>query len=218
MTRAMKRFGLVLVAAIALCLVTAASALATGYQFKSKASSTTLVGEQGAGDAFAFDAGEVRCSSTSYSGQMTSESASTVTLTPSYSGCAMGAATATVNMNGCAYKLEPGEVTESSSYDVATNIECPTGKSIVITTKIAGIIKCTITIPPKISKWRLIKKLLALGYLLWEIYEILKELGYIQTEGAGLGKCPTTTETSNGTLRHCLKMTAVVGSNRADRP
>jgi hypothetical protein len=71
-------------------------------EFHSSAAHTTLDGSQIGSDSLVFNAGKISCSTITYSGTLSSETSSTASLTPSYSGCnAFGFSGVTIDVNSC---------------------------------------------------------------------------------------------------------------------
>ena len=71
-------------------------------EFHSSVAHTVLDGSQAGSDSLVFNAGKISCSTITYSGTLSSETSSTASLTPSYSGCnAFGFAGVTIDVNGC---------------------------------------------------------------------------------------------------------------------
>jgi hypothetical protein len=134
MMRNLKTLSLAIAAMLALGAM--ASAASAAEEFHSESASTELKGEQPAefNDKWTFDAGTVECQNVTYTGTISSATASEVELSPSYSGCtAAFGASVTIHMNGCDYA------------DTAlTHVKCPAGKVAEITSP-----GCTITVPPQ---------------------------------------------------------------------
>ena len=121
MIRNFKVLGLALVAAFAMSAVVASAASA---QFTSNSYPTTVTAVSELGnDVFTVDGTSVECKS-HFEGTA-AEATTKITITPTYTNCkAFGFLSATVAMNGCDFVFHSnGEV----------DVECPTGKNIVIT-------------------------------------------------------------------------------------
>lgn len=128
-------------AALALSMLGAASASAAAYHVESVPAFLKGTGE----GSQVFTAGaKITCSGKQDTGQMSTVSATSLTLSSVYTSCLFAGQAMTINMNGCAFKL--GEPTGTASpFTVKTiTIECPAGKEIVITATAAG---CTIKFP-----------------------------------------------------------------------
>ena len=79
------------------------------------------------------DAGKVECSSATFTGEL-AKPAGTLTLVPKYSGCTAFGFAASVAMGGCVYVFHAGEETGEKTFAGTTDISCPPGGEIVITT------------------------------------------------------------------------------------
>ena len=120
MIRNIKTLGLALIAVLA---ISAAAAAAASAQFTANSypTSVTAVSELG-NEVVTIDGTSVECEG-HYEGTMT-EASTSLTLKGVYSNCkAFGFTSATVHMNGCDFVLHSNG---------AVDIECPTGKSIFI--------------------------------------------------------------------------------------
>jgi hypothetical protein len=99
-----KVLGLALVAIGALSAVAANSAFAS-YHIAS-ASGGSISGSQVTKNEFATDVGTVKCSVATFSGSQATETASTLTVHPAYSGCSLSGLAVTVSTAGCSYRFE----------------------------------------------------------------------------------------------------------------
>jgi hypothetical protein len=127
---------LLLPALIALLATAALVSSASAAEFHSEGENTTIQGTQVNIHVWKFTAGEVTCPKTTVSGTQTSKTASSITFTPTATECHINffgsKVSATVNFNGCDYRVYASGLTD---------IVCPAGKTIVISS--AG---CTIEI------------------------------------------------------------------------
>lgn len=135
----------VLVAVIAIGVVGAASASATtGGHFTSEVSHTTLSGSASGGHTTEIKAYEqIQCASASYSGTISTATATELTLTPTYSTCKTkeGESTTPIHANGCSLTFKIGKKANS---DNTTQLSCPAGKSLEVTHP-----NCTVTVVPQ---------------------------------------------------------------------
>lgn len=144
MTGKLATFGIVLVVALALGAVAAVGASAEGvYIFES--THTTVEGSQTEASVFETSVGTVKCQKATFSATGEAKEASELTITPAYSECkGPGEASATIDINGCKYKLlTPTETGQSPPTDLDAQmqiVKCT--KSIEVTA--AG---CVIKIP-----------------------------------------------------------------------
>jgi hypothetical protein len=141
MIRKLKTLGVALVAALALTAVSAASASAANYT--AGAYPTTITGESALGnDTFTTEAGKVECKA-HFQGTLAASSSS-LEITPTYTNCrAFGFLEATVHMNGCKY-LKTGPIGGPHTYQLNTDLVCPAGKDVTITSA-----TCDTTIQPQ---------------------------------------------------------------------
>ncbi len=219
MIRNLKVLGLALVAVFALSAMLASVASAskpvsTPYWFASDGDWTTLSGSQGTpGDVFETDAGlPVKCTTVGYTGSIGVTTATTITLTPTYSGCTFGGFTLDVITNGCRYVYHADGKTGTTTtiagdpihwenkYHVEATIECDTGKDITIIATQAGVPKCTVHIPPQNLGTGIVltNETTTGGKKDIRAHINFSTIKYSQTEGSGLGKCATADNTNNG--------------------
>jgi hypothetical protein len=226
MIRNMKVGGLVAVAALAVSAFTAsaASAVPTPFWFKTDSAvsgTTTLSGDQDGGtDVFTVAAGEISCTTVSYSGSLTGNTNTTVTITPSYSGCTFHGLSADIDVNGCRYVLHTDNRTEvgtpGGKYDAETTIECDTGKDITVTQISAGVTKCIVHVEPQNLGTGIV--LTNAGNAANNTEDITADIEfttvkYTQTEGTGAGKCGTTSTQNGG---HYVGKATITGKNTAN--
>lgn len=119
----------VLVAMVAMALVVCPSASAVN--FEAEEFPADLHGEAEEGAVLTVE-GKVTCEGATFAGEL-SESAETVSLAPSYTGCTAFGLGATIGANGCEFLLHVGEETSSTSFDGAVDLVCPAGKSLAVT-------------------------------------------------------------------------------------
>jgi trypsin len=117
------------------------------FKFRAEAAPTVLTGKQHLGaTVLPFDAGFVSCAETTYTGEMTEAETIEVSLTPNYAGCEFAGLKATVDVNGCQYKLTPF-AKEGVNFEGSVDVVCPEGKKIEVTGS-----GCTITIGPQLER------------------------------------------------------------------
>jgi len=126
--------------AIAVAAAMSASAASAAPLFHAESEPVTFKGTS-SNNTFITNAGEVACSTSSFSGTNSTKTSTTATLTPAYSGCkAFGLIGATVSTNECSYVFH---LVEGSSPPTAiVDIECPAGNEITI-----EAIGCVVHVP-----------------------------------------------------------------------
>jgi hypothetical protein len=205
MIRNLKALGLALVAVLAMSSLVASAASANPFWFKSDGavgSTTTLTGSQIGQDVFEVDGGKITCSTATYSGSQVGNTATTITINPTYAGCiAFGTFPATVTMNSCRYVFHTDTKTAGTQYDVITTIECNGTDEITVTAKTAaGQVKCVIHVPAQNLGTGLMVTNATKGNGVKDVTAdvAFTNIKYSQTEGEGLGKCPNALNTTNG--------------------
>jgi heat shock protein HslJ len=115
--------------------------------FEAETYPATVAGEQNSEQhqVMKFGSQSVNCSAITYSGSLAS-AATTVSLSPAYSGCTMfGFAEAgSTKTNGCSIVLHAGVALGGGKYRGTQDISCPGGSSIEF---IAPISKCKVSVP-----------------------------------------------------------------------
>jgi hypothetical protein len=118
------------VAALALTAVMASAAQAT-TTFTAGSSSGKIQVTQTTEQVFTTNAGTVRCTGSTQTGTFTAASFTSLTVTPSYSGCkAFGFLSATVDVAGCSYTFTGN----ASGSTASLHINCTAGNEIRVTT------------------------------------------------------------------------------------
>lgn len=143
MLRKQRAFGLCLVAALAIGVIS--PSFSSAVEFHAEAESTLLDGGQKE-TIFDFPFVSFKCTSISFAGEMKT-AAKELTVTPTYTGCNIGGEIAvTMTMNGCDYQLKQptGKGTEKEPYDGKASIACPKGNDIVI--DIVPFFNCSLTV------------------------------------------------------------------------
>jgi hypothetical protein len=203
MIRKLKRLGISLIAAFAMSSVVASAASAEAFWFKtdgSALSTTTLTGSQVGQNVFEVDAGKLTCSTVTYSGSISGNTATTFTINPHYTGCvSFGTFPSTVTMNSCRYVIHT-DTKSGTEYHATTTIECDGNDEIIVTAKTAaGVVKCVTHIPPQnLGTGKSFKNIIKNGIAILTIIDLILNLKYSQKEGEGLGKCPNALNTTNG--------------------
>lgn len=114
------------------------------FKFRAEAAPTVLTGKQHLGaTVLPFDAGFLSCAETTYAGEMTEAETIEMDLTPTYAGCEFAGMKATVDVNGCKYRLTPF-AKEGANFEGSVDVVCPEGNKIEVTGS-----GCTITIGPQ---------------------------------------------------------------------
>lgn len=199
MTRNLRALGLAFLAALAIGSVVPAAASAQSFIFSSDSSSTAIGGTGEGSNVLTANAGTLNCSEVSYTGSQSGTEASELNVTPTYSSCTFaGISGATVTMNGCSYRFNAGTI-ESGSYNGSMDIVCPGEAKITAVAKIAGVTKCTATIPAQTGLKSVVYKNVGEGARDLTISSNLTGIKYSQTAGSGLGACKTESNLTNGT-------------------
>jgi hypothetical protein len=160
MTRNLKALGLALVAVFAMSAMAASAAQAEGVSELTPANNQHVIitGEQIGKMSILFATGlEMTCESVKFDSTITGNS-TTLTETPTYSGCHSALGSITITMNGCDYLIH-GQLTNGGAYPVSTDIVCPTVEGVEKTIELhiygdAGhtTLNCTLTIKGQTGK------------------------------------------------------------------
>jgi len=152
----LKAWGLALCAVFAFGALSASAASAAQDVFTSPVTDTFVTGTQIGVGVFGTrsKAGKIECASGTYTGTFTGTTAFQVELTPSYTGCKIGPANATVTDNGCKYVLtgttdaytSTSGVAEGEDATVRLNCE-DAGNAIVVDGPLGCVITFTDTHP-----------------------------------------------------------------------
>ncbi len=197
MIRSLKLLGLALVAALAINAV--AVGMASADVLTSEKSVTTLTGTQEGEDVFEVDGGKVTCTHVTYSGTLTASSSSSVTVTPTYTGCTFVGLAATVTMNGCDYLVTINSAVGNTTGNV--DIVCPTGNEVTVTAPSIGTAKCIVHVPPQNNLTTSTgTNLTGAGTTKELTLDInITNISYSQTKGtAETGNCETKDNTTGG--------------------
>jgi hypothetical protein len=189
--RNLRILGLAFVAMLAMSAVMAAGA--SGNELTAEEYPATLTGvkdpTEAAPDKLVLTAGNISCTTPKYDATL-NKAETTVSVTPSYTGCTSFGFPATVHINGCTYLLHLGA---AGSTAATVDIVCPAGQEITITANPAehGLTpKCTVHIKPQTLGGSVTIKNIGAGTTRELTLEInLTNIHYTHTEGTGLGKC-----------------------------
>jgi hypothetical protein len=130
MARILKTLGLALTTIIAMWAVGSAVAQATGPFFKTVESPATVTGTKIAGEQFIkTNAGKTECTGSQWSATIVKQNTSML-LKNAYSGCTLGGAGATVELNGCEFNLNL--VSTSSPPTATVDLICPGSNEVTI--------------------------------------------------------------------------------------
>jgi len=205
MTR--KVLGLAVVAVCAISVVAAANASAA-VEFRSNGNkAVTLTGEQHTNNhVFTVGFGSTTCTKAKFEGTANTSPTPSVTLSAAYGAaaggsCAFAGIPIEMHMNGCDIKL----------FAAGTeNLECPEGKEITLTAIQAGVTKCIVHIPAQTGLTGVTYTNVGAGETeeVTMHIDITNQIKYSQTEGTGLGKCPTSDGQANGSYTGTATVTA----------
>jgi hypothetical protein len=198
---------ILLLAVLALGAVAAPVATAADT-FTAEQYPVTLTGtpDESAAGIITSTAGTMACTGVLYQG-VVEKASSTVSATPSFSGCTFFGFSGTVDMNGCSYLFHLSSEGTKGTADIV----CPEGKEITGTGLSAGTAKCTMHVKPQTGLSEVIFKNIGAGATRELTAEVnLKNIHYTHTQGTGLGTCSSGTGT-NGTLSSKLKFTGETG-------
>jgi hypothetical protein len=172
--------------------------MASADVITSETAPATLTGAQEGSDVFKFQFAEFKCNTTKFSGTLSAGSSSSVSLTPTYSGCTMFGITVNVSMNGCSYLVKVNSAVGSTLATV--DIVCPAGKEITVTWPAVGPSKCIVHVPAQAA----LTSASAANFGAGSTKEITLSLNitnikYSQTAGTGeFGICETKHSTTGG--------------------
>jgi hypothetical protein len=131
------------------CLGTTQASAAFTAPGASESQKTFLTAETTTKHVLTTPEGTVSCTTVSSSGSVTGPEQSSLTLSPTYSGCeAFGFKTTHVTANGCTYRFEAptSEPTLGQATGTPSQVRCPAGKTITITPTSFGASVCTMQI------------------------------------------------------------------------
>jgi hypothetical protein len=120
-----------------LAAVLSAPALASAKPvFKAEKYPAKLTGTALEFHVFGFNS-SWKCTSVTFSGSLT-ESSSTLTLSPTYSGCTFFGLAVSANTNGCTYLLHLVEAEKEDVFRSTIDLSCPAGKEIQFSQALTG--------------------------------------------------------------------------------
>jgi len=196
MTRNIGSLGVTLVVALALGLAAAggvgADVLTTEF------TPAIGTGAQEGMDLLRVHGGEFKCTSIKYAATVSSLSTSSISTTPTYSGCTFIGLAASVNMNGCTLKFNASP--KAGNTTLTEDVVCPEGKEITVTSPTVGAPKCFLHFPPQTGLGP--ASVANIGTTTTKEVTMslaITNLGYSQTTGtAETGNCATADNTTNG--------------------
>ncbi len=206
MIRTLKFLGVAAIAALAMSSMMAS--IASADDLTAESYPTTLTGNDDEVDTiFSVDNGPIKCTTSDYDATITGPT-TTITVTPTVSGCTFAGLAASVNFNGCHYLLHiNGGGLTTGTVDIVCS-----GKEITVTAPTVGTAKCVVHVPAQTG--------LGTGTGTNIGTETTRELTlhlaitgikYSQTAGtAETGNCATADNTVNGTLAGKARITGEV--------
>ena len=153
----------------------------SGGQFDAEAFPVSINGQTASSHQFGTAYGTVACSNSQFAGSLIGASGQ-LSLQPTYSTCTTkGIAGTKINPNGCTYDVNASG---------AMGIACPPSKSLEIKTMIAGVTKCTITVPAQggLSAVSLANQGSGFERVIGTTFS-LASVSYSQQAGTGAGAC-----------------------------
>lgn len=197
-----------LVCAAALLGSAATASAAAAADFISEGSSTLLTGTQEGVDVFTTTGGTVECEEVTYAGSLTSSPATTVKVTPTYSGCvAFGFASASINTNGCELEFH-----NEGTVDITS---CESASGIIVTAALFGTQKCKVTVPPQSGINGIAYTNIGSGSTREITIDVKStNIKYIEHGGTGFGACASSTEQSKGAYEGTTRLTGEEGGGQ----
>ncbi|HEY2717265.1 MAG TPA: hypothetical protein VGI73_13680 [Solirubrobacterales bacterium] len=127
----MRKLKLLVVATMALGVISATTAASAFAEYHIASASGGLIsGIQTSQNALSTSVGTLKCSGVSFSGSQSTETASTLTLHPSYSGCTLAGLSATVSTSSCSYIFEK-PVTSPAPVHASMTMGCAGGEILI---------------------------------------------------------------------------------------
>ena len=188
----LKALGLAVVVVLAVGAVVASSALAA-VEFRTNSAPAKITAKQHVNNvALTATWGALSCTTVSFVGEGAASPTPSVELSTELSGCTVKGTPSVVDTNGCKFKLFA-----VGSVDVV----CPVGSEITVTSISGGVSKCIFHVPAQTGLGTVTYTNVGSG----ETEEItmhidLTGIKYSQTEGTGLGRCPTADNETGATL------------------
>jgi len=180
-------FGLALLALVAVSAVGATAASADEFTATSYPAVVTGVNEPGFPDESTTTSGAVKCTTTTYTGTI-KEKSTTLTITPSFSGCTAFGFVATVEMNGCDYLFHINGTTSTTG---TVDLVCPAGKEVTAVGKSGATVKCTSHTPAQTNLGTITYSNIGVAGATEEItvFGNISGTKYTHTAGTGVGAC-----------------------------
>jgi len=190
-----KALGLAFVAMLALSAVAATAASADDFTAEKYPATLTGTNDPGFSDEFLTTIGTFKCTKTTYTATVVGPTTS-LTATPSFSGCAAFGFPFVFDMNGCTFKFNIGAGTTGDA-----DLVCPAGAELTITATSAGTAKCTehIKAQSDIAGMVTYSNIGAGTTREITISAALSGIDYTHTAGTGIGQC-TSGSAANGIL------------------
>lgn len=143
MTRKPRPLAIALAATFVLSLVAASAAQAKAPEFHAEEAPVTYIGKQVETIKFEVESGTVKCETATFKGTSELMASTQLELEATYEGCTAFESPTKYAMNGCKYR--DTMVVGSEPPTTVTDIICPVGKEITITTA-SG---CVTHVPPQ---------------------------------------------------------------------
>ena len=143
MIRNRKILGLAGVVVLAIAALAVSVAWAEAPEFHVGEAPATIKGEQIGSNTLTLQGGSVKCTTGTLEAAMSGTTSSSLEFSATYEGCKYAGVAATWHMNGCKYSdtLVIGSVPPTT----VTDLKCPAGKEVTITTTPG----CVVHIPPQ---------------------------------------------------------------------
>ena len=190
-----KALGLAFVAMLALSAVAATAASADDFTAEKYPATLTGTNDPGFQDEFSSTVGTFRCTETKYTATIAGPTTS-LTASPSFSGCAAFGFPVVIDMNGCTLKFNVGAGTTGD-----VDLVCPAGAEVTMTANSAGTTKCTehIKAQSDVAGTVTYSNIGVGATREITVSSALSGIDYAHTAGTGIGKC-TAGSGVNGTL------------------
>jgi len=194
MIRKSKFLGAALVAVLAMSAVAVTAASGDVFTRETAELSTLSAGQEGT-SVMKFHGGELKCTNVTYAGSV---GPSSITVTPTYSGCTTVGLSAAVDMNGCTYRFN---ITGGTSTGASLDIVCTGTNEITITAPAVGTKKCIKHIPAQTDLTTITGTNIGSGTTKEVTLDInISNMKYSQTAGTSeTGNCATADNTTGGT-------------------
>jgi hypothetical protein len=190
-----KALGVACMAVLALSAFVVAAASADDLTAEKYPATLTGTNDPGFSDEFLTTIGTFKCTKTTYAATIAGPTTS-LTATPSFSGCSGFGFPFVVDMNGCTFKFNVGAGTTGD-----VDLVCPAGAELTLTATSAGTAKCTehIKAQSDITGGVTYSNIGVGATREITISSALSGIDYTHTAGTGLGQC-TMGSAVNGVL------------------